>query len=257
MKAWSELIHSPTEAEYHTRLEAFCINHPKACTEYCERTWLTPYKELLVSAWVDQHAHFGHTETSRVEGAHACLKTSIRVSTMDLYATYQRISAFWETQLELYDQAMEASKLRCPSRAQKPIFAQLLTRVYLWALNKIIQQYMLHRKYLLEPSPNPTCSGRFTRAWGLPCWHKIREVEATSGVLQLSEVHPHWLYKRENTIREYRNEVEGLLEPSIVKGKGRPKKGGPPDTSTRREKSHWGVADRGYSLEVWRPPEGP
>ena len=89
------------------------------------------------------------------------------------------------------------------------------------------------------------------RAWGLPCWHKIRDCERRGEVLQLAEIHPHWLYKREDTIREYRNEVEGVLEPSVVKGKGRPKKQNrAPDTSTRRDKSHWEVANRGFSLEV-------
>ena len=72
-------------------------------------------------------------------------------------------------------------------------------------------------------------------------------------------MHPSWLYKREDTIREYRNEVEGVLEPSVVKGKGRPKKQNRvPDTFTRRDKSHWEVADRGLSPEVraGRAPEG-
>jgi hypothetical protein len=64
-------------------------------------------------------------------------------------------------------------------------------------------------------------------------------------------VHPHWLYKREDTIREYRNEVEDVLEPSVVTGKGRPKKQKrAPDTFTRRDKSHWEMADWGFSLEV-------
>jgi hypothetical protein len=85
---------------------------------YCEKTWLTPYKEKLVSAWVNQLTHFGHTETSRVEGAHSCLKANIRVSTMDLYAVWNRIEAFWNRQMELYDQSMEISKTMTPSRAQ-------------------------------------------------------------------------------------------------------------------------------------------
>jgi MULE transposase domain len=250
IRDWTELLHAPTEAVYYTRLEAFRANHPKTCTDYCESTWLTPYKELLVSAWIDQYAHFGHTETSRVEGAHACLKASIRVSTMDLYATFKRINAFWETQIELYDQAMEASKTKCPVRAQAPIFTQLLTRVYPWALNKIIQQYMLHRKYRTQPPPNPTpCSGKFMKTWGLPCWHKIRQCEQNGEVLQLAEIHVHWLYEREDTIRKYRNQLEDLLEPSVIRGKGRPKEG-TPDTSTRREKSHWEVTEPGYSLQV-------
>ena len=35
---------------------------------YIKTTWLDPYKEKLVKAWVDQHSHFGNVVTSRVEG---------------------------------------------------------------------------------------------------------------------------------------------------------------------------------------------
>lgn len=38
---------------------------------YVRSTWLDPYKEKLVKAWVDHHAQFGNTATSRVEGIHA------------------------------------------------------------------------------------------------------------------------------------------------------------------------------------------
>jgi hypothetical protein len=69
------------------------------------------------------------THPSRVEGAHSCLKANIRVSTMDLYAVWNRIEAFWNRQMELYDQSMEISKTMTPSRAQQTLFSHLLGRV--------------------------------------------------------------------------------------------------------------------------------
>ena len=47
---------------------------------YIKTTWLDPYKEKLVKAWVDRHAHFGNVVTSRVEGIkilHSILKNII------------------------------------------------------------------------------------------------------------------------------------------------------------------------------------
>ena len=52
---------------------------------YIKATWLIPFKEKLVRAWVDQSTHFGNTATSRVEGIHALLKSYLRRSTFDLF----------------------------------------------------------------------------------------------------------------------------------------------------------------------------
>lgn len=41
---------------------------------YLRETWIDPYKEVLVTAWVDQHLHFGNAVTSRVEGTHSVIK---------------------------------------------------------------------------------------------------------------------------------------------------------------------------------------
>jgi hypothetical protein len=165
MGAFSGILHSPTEEDYNERLEAFKERWPPVAVKYCEDTWFTPWKELLVSAWVDQYMHFGHTETSRVEGAHSCLKATIRVSTADLFAVYQKIALFWARQHEIWLQQLARAETLVPQRAYQPFFACLIGKVYPNALNKVIEQASLE-------GPLTNCSGTFSSTWGLPCWHK-------------------------------------------------------------------------------------
>jgi hypothetical protein len=214
---------------------------------YCESTWLEPYKELLVGAWIDEFTHFGHTETSCVEGAHSCLKATLKVSTMDLFATFQRIMIFWDKQLEIYKQLLAVARVNLPSKAYHPFYSQLATRVYPYALNKVIHQYELWRKGGLRP-----CTMRFTKTWGLPCCHTIKDCDTYGGTLLLSEVHPHWRFdcSDQSDVRDQYREVLDSLP--VERRKGRPANqrltGPAPQTNNRRELSHWEIVTLGYPI---------
>jgi hypothetical protein len=85
---WHSIINSPTEEDYLKRLQDFQqLYTPTHLAEvgYIKDTWLTPFKEKLVKAWVDRSTHFGNTTTSRAEGIHGRLKSYLRRSTFDLF----------------------------------------------------------------------------------------------------------------------------------------------------------------------------
>jgi hypothetical protein len=85
---WFSILSSPTQETYEERLTEFEKKYGLTNLEqvsYIKETWLLLYKEKLISAWVDQQAHFGNTATSRVEGIHALLKSYLRRSTFDLF----------------------------------------------------------------------------------------------------------------------------------------------------------------------------
>lgn len=58
---------------------------------YIKTTWLDPYKEKLVKAWVNQYPHFDNVVTSRVEGIHGLLKSHLKISTLDLFSAWRAI----------------------------------------------------------------------------------------------------------------------------------------------------------------------
>ena len=78
------------------RVEEVTGRSPAADT-YLDDTWIT-LKEHFVSAWVDKHSHFGHSATSRVEGAHAALKRMIVNAIGNLFTVFQRLHVFLEEQ---------------------------------------------------------------------------------------------------------------------------------------------------------------
>ena len=78
---WFLIINSSTIKEYHDRLLHFEQKYHSEYLDqvgYIKTTWLIPFKEKIVKAWVNQATHFGNTATSRVEGIHALLKTYLK-----------------------------------------------------------------------------------------------------------------------------------------------------------------------------------
>ena len=70
-QSWHSIISSPDEKTFEERVQELERKFlPEYLQEvgYIKTTWLDPYKEKLVKAWVDQHTHFGNVVTSRVEG---------------------------------------------------------------------------------------------------------------------------------------------------------------------------------------------
>jgi hypothetical protein len=75
---------------------------------------------------------------------------------------------------------------------------------------------------------------------GLPCHHEVWEKQKTPGFLLLSDIDPHWWYDRGIVTPQEARKI--LLDPLVVKGKGRPKgskgkKKGDGEGSIRRDPS--------------------
>jgi hypothetical protein len=65
---WHSVVASPTEMIFQERLAKFERTYAEKYTEvvgYIRTTWLDPFKERIVKAWVDQDLHFGNIATSR------------------------------------------------------------------------------------------------------------------------------------------------------------------------------------------------
>ena len=99
---WYSIINSTTKEEYTKRLadfqQKYLLEHLEE-VGYIKATWLTPFKEKLVRAWVDQSTHFSNTATSRVEGIHALLKSYLKRSTFDLFDAWKAIKLALQNQL--------------------------------------------------------------------------------------------------------------------------------------------------------------
>jgi hypothetical protein len=155
-------VSSPNEACFKERVARFEQKYlPDHLHEvgYVMHTWLEPYKEKLVKAWVDQHAHFGNTATSRVEGIHALLKSHLKKSTLDLFEAWRAMKQALLNQLS----ELRSNQIRQQTRFPIELSGSLYSAVRGWvsheALRKVEEQRRLIGKR--DPPPSPICTGTF------------------------------------------------------------------------------------------------
>jgi hypothetical protein len=162
---------------------------------YIKEVWLEPYKERLVKAWVDLHAHFGNVVTSRVEGIHALIKAYLKTSQLDLFEAWRTIRHAILNQLyELtYHQSYQQTQM--PLGLSGSLYSAVRGWVSFEALRKVDEQReLIYKDGSSELRP---CTGKFTRSYGLPCVHRVKELLDAKQPLSLEEFHTQWHYKRD------------------------------------------------------------
>jgi hypothetical protein len=172
MKAWAELVSSGTDAIYEERWsslqDTFDTSAPELVS-YIRDTWLAFWKQLIVQAYTDKHLHLGNRATSRVEGAHAVLKSYLQVSTGDLKTVYDKITLLLNNQYAEYEGALAQNKARTPHTASGPLYSQLIGQVSNFALGRLWDQH--HQLSSLE-TLGP-CTNTFSSSMGMPYAHYI------------------------------------------------------------------------------------
>lgn len=217
MVVWKKLVYSSTPEVFDlnwTKLQESYDNDFPELTSYLWDTWLMPWKRLFIRAYIDQYPHFGNTVTSRVEGAHSKLKSSLKVSTGDLKVVFEKIHLLLCNEHMEHDGALSRDRVRTPHTAKDPLYSQLLGRISNFALGKIWQQR--HRLVALEPLP--PCTRMFSQSMGLPCAHQIQERLQQQQTLLLEDVHRHWYYHPQALPVM----IPLILDPAIVQPRGRP-----------------------------------
>ncbi len=229
---WHSIINSPTEEDYVKRLaemqQKYLLHHYNEIG-YIKTTWLLPFKEKLVYAWVNQSMHFGNTATSRVEGIHALLKSYLRRSTFDLFDTWKAIHLALQNQLAELQARQAKQQIRTPLELSGVLYGAVRGWVSHEAMRKVEEQ----RKLLIRMDPLSACTGTFSRTYGLPCLHTLDTLQDEP--LLLTHFHSHWHLKREGN-------PQLLLEPrQLIEPKGA--QSSVPRSSTKREPSQFEVVE--------------
>jgi hypothetical protein len=238
---WFSILNSAVEKTYEERLEEFEKKYASTNLEqvnYIKETWLLPYKEKLVAAWVNQRTHFGNTATSRVEGIHALLKSYLRRSTFDLFEAWKAIRLALNNQLSELRSNQAKQQIRIPLELDKALYRAVQGWVSHEALRKVEEQRQLQWK---DPPTSPICTGTFTRIYGLPCIH-ILTIRKNQPLL-LDDFHLHWRLIRDGTPLH-------LLEPQCMVERKATQKG-LPKSSMKREPSQFEVIE---AQAIRQPP---
>ncbi|KID83172.1 hypothetical protein MGU_09535 [Metarhizium guizhouense ARSEF 977] len=150
---WHSIMQSPTEAEFNKLVAAFDEKYLPLHAEevaYIKKTWLQPYKEKLVKAWVDQHMHFGNAVTSRVEGIHALLKSYLKTSKFDLFDVWRTIKHAVENQLSEIRSTQARQQTRKPT---EHLGGSLFSAVHGWVSHEAMRKVDEQRRLLEKTDP--------------------------------------------------------------------------------------------------------
>ncbi|OAQ60872.1 mutator-like element transposase [Pochonia chlamydosporia 170] len=242
---WHSIVASPNETIFQERLTSFERKYAKNYTEavgYIRTTWLDPFKERIVRAWVDKHLHFGNVATSRqvaygmiedgvtnssprAEGIHSLIKAHIKISTLDLFDVWQAMRPAVTNQLK------ELKYMRASQQVSMPLDVSgvLFEAVRGWVSHKALRKVLEQRQLLSKPL-KAACTKTFTSSFGLPCVHTLKRLEEEGRTLSLQHFHPHWHLKRDVS------QPQPMLEPRAVSSQFNRRRNRSV-TSTRREPS--------------------
>ena len=260
LSSWNVLLASPTVSIYNQRLLEMQAKYPTGAVKYCTDTWLI-WKENLVTAYINQHPHFGVTVTSPIEGCHATLKGYLQRGHGDLRGVFNNLKLFWKAQHASIESTVAQQQLRPRHSVNTPLFAAILQHIHAYALQKILQE---ERKLPARGGPPPSsCTCSIQQSMGLPCYHKIWQRRQESGAIRLEDIHPHWYITRPEPGPDSRLPISHplpVLNPLPVQGRGRPRGalgGVVRPTSTRREPSLFEYETPSSSAPptVNRPPQ--
>jgi hypothetical protein len=227
-KSFNHVIASETHGVYNERLAKFKDTYTPSHRDevgYIMTTWLNPYKEKFVKAWVRNTLHFGQTTTSPAEGIHNLLKRHLNNNQADLFECWRHIKRAVDNQLESLHDSLAYDNINEPTiqsiRLSRPLFGTVTGWVSHEALLKVEKQAERLKSSI------PICTGTFTRSFGLPCAHTLEPLLRNGLHLQLSHFHSHWHLQRPGApllLIEPRRVFDRLADRSVL-----------PPTSTQRE----------------------
>ena len=177
-ESWKTLTYSKTEYEFESCYQIFkntWTNYPKAVS-YLQNN-LYPLRSKFVSAWTNQYRHLGSTSTSRCEGMHAQIKKYIVSSRADLLQVFNALKLAVEKQQSEIKLMISQQKIANYFRFNQ-FFVRVKNKVSVHALDMVLKQLQL-------PSPLNSCTGSFTRVYGLPCAHTLEDIMSQGNKLEL------------------------------------------------------------------------
>ena len=160
---------------------------------------LLPKKRKWCKVWTDKIMHFDNTTTSRDEGSNANLKKELSNSKEDLKTVVDTSAVLCDRQRGNYRLNLDKAKQRLDHRLRAAIYRDLQAYVTLYALREIDKHYKRLTDTEKKNAQLPACTEVFKRTMDLPCAHVIekRRADAAGGkVLKLTDVHPHWRFKK-------------------------------------------------------------
>ncbi|KAH6106168.1 hypothetical protein HBI81_252820 [Parastagonospora nodorum] len=163
-RAWMRLFWSAIRAKTLLEFEqkrALLHETSPIIAAYLDTNWFNR-SDLLIDAITDKFTHFGLLVTSKVEGAHAVLKSWLAGSRADILSFFNRLDSFYEEQIANAELEEHVRDGRRTIRSQQPIFERVVHRLTRRALFLVAEQLALARKHLAREAIETGYTARCT-----------------------------------------------------------------------------------------------
>jgi hypothetical protein len=218
-------------ASCHT-IDDFTTCFEKLCEDYAHqpkfvnylRTQQSPKRKLVVKAWTSLVSHFGNSASSRLEGGHRTVKAFMDSSKGDLLDVFNILELHFQGEIMKLQKLLSDARERLQHSINPrnvPVFdTQLIDEVLPLGLKLVRKQYDL----AMSENYIENCSGKWRTIYDLPCCHDIKKVKDVDAKLTAADFNSRWHFERVNRLLRVTTTVTTpILEPNVVKSKGRPR----------------------------------
>ncbi|KAI7946885.1 hypothetical protein MJO29_011412 [Puccinia striiformis f. sp. tritici] len=181
---WNFLVASYSEQQYKHNLANLANHSPPKVMEYLTANWI-PIKNQFVQYLINDHLHFGNLCTSRAESMHAALKRFLKGATSSLRTTIS----------DMYDAVRhQLHEVLVSTATQKTVHINNLPEILSQLGGKISHAALkMARKTLTDPMKPRECKNcKYELHMGIPCVHKMKELEGLGVFLTREDFHPQW-----------------------------------------------------------------
>jgi hypothetical protein len=205
---WNCCVESKSEDAFTSQWNLFTSKYSQmysAAVGYIDKTWIV-HKDKFVRAFTDTYFHFGSRSTSRGESSHYAIKRYLNLARCDLLLVYKKLNVFLENQFIELRKHIEEDKIKIAHLHRLPVMSRLVNQISNFSLRKIREQ---HSQSLQDESD---CTGLFTKTYGLPCRHTIKEYIQQKKPLELELVHSQWYLYTNNTNLQSTSTADVMLD---------------------------------------------
>ena len=183
---WNNLIRMPIQSKFRASFERFSSKYGPDFQQYMHSTWL-PIAEKYSNAWTQSIPHFNHRTTSRMESAHAFIKSRLLGPNHSFTAVIKLITNALEAQSHEISAQYHQQKINSLKYIGE-IFSECHGRITHFALRKA-HNNLLDSARVDKGSP---CNGCHRIRTGIPCKHRIKALIERGEKVQPAEFHPQW-----------------------------------------------------------------
>ncbi len=198
MDRWRGLVRAKTTDEFDStweKLKGDYVDQPGLIT-YIELEWI-PRRFEFAMPWTSSITHFGNTSTSRLEATHREVKHYIGGPGNDFQVILERIENHLIKEVHRLDADLANDRIRPPHAVVAPA-CPITTPILIEKVSNAALLLLAKQYKLAVGQHTPTCTGNFTRLYGIPCCHLIKAILDYSQFkfIELKDIDPHWHYKR-------------------------------------------------------------